>query len=61
MSQIILADKRRMINKVFTAFNIGDKEELSVLTRFSIELWNSLIFFSVSLSLLTSLMYMARS
>lgn len=32
-----------------------------VLTKFSIEHWNSPIFFKVSLSLFTSLMYMARS
>lgn len=30
-------------------------------TRFSMEHWNSLIFFKVSLSRFTSLMYMAKS
>lgn len=32
-----------------------------MLTRFSMEHWNSLIFFKVSLSRFTSLMYMAKS
>lgn len=32
-----------------------------LLTRFSMEHWNSLIFFKVSLSRFTSLMYMAKS
>lgn len=35
--------------------------ESATLTRFSIELWNSLIFFRVSLSRFTSFMYIAKS
>lgn len=51
----------RAVHRAEPAEPEGAAREAVTLTRFSMELWNSLIFFKVSLSRLTSFMYMARS